>query len=364
VIGRAENIEQLRQHGSIIIHLNASFEQIARRLAEEQNDRPLFRDSEQAEKLYLSRLPIYRAVADLEIITDTKTPEEIAAEARNRIAEFERARSSHISGHTALTLIIGDPVSHSLSPRMHNAGYVARGLPFVMAASHVSPSNLEEAIVGVRALKIRGLAVTMPHKITIMSYLDTIDPIAREIGAVNTVVNTGGTLTGYNTDWRGIVDPLSQLIDLKGTRVAVLGAGGAAQAAIYGCISAGADVTIFNRTAERGSSLAERWGCHATSLNDEAALRSSAVIINTTSVGMQDTIDQSPISCDALHPEQVLFETIYAPRTTTLVAAALERGARVIRGIEMFIAQGVAQFELHTGYKPPYERMRQVVLHQ
>lgn len=364
VIGRSENIELLRQHGAVFIFLHASFEGLAARVAEERDARPLFTDPMRAQELYHSRLPTYRAIADIEIATDAKSPEVVAAEALNLIAQFQRARSSHISGHSALTLIIGDPVAHSLSPRMHNAGYVARNLPFVMAASHVLPADLEQAIAGVRALKIRGLAVTMPHKVEIMPYLDAIDPVAREIGAVNTVVNNGGVLTGYNTDWRGIIDPLSQLLDLKGVHVAVLGAGGAAQAAIYGCINAGAQVTIINRTVERATQLATRWGCGVTSLDDHEALRSSAVIINTTSVGMHDSADQCPIPRDVLHSEQVIFETIYAPRTTQLVAAALERGARVIRGVEMFVAQGVTQFELHTGYKPPYERMRQVVMHQ
>lgn len=263
-----------------------------------------------------------------------------------------------VTARSSVCLIIGDPVAHSLSPTMHNAAYSALGLPFVMAAAHVRAEFLTAAIAGFKALGFRGLAVTMPHKVSIIPLLDDLDPTAREVGAVNTVVHSESTLTGYNTDWLGILTPLERLTDLKGRRVALLGAGGAAQAALYACTSRGAHVTIFNRSLDKAQALATRWQCAASTLDAVQEIASCEILINTTSVGMGEFISESPIASDCLTSKQIVFETIYAPRSTRLVCEAEARGARVIRGIEMFLEQGLAQFQLHTGVKPPPDVMR------
>ena len=266
-----------------------------------------------------------------------------------------------ISARSSLCTVIGDPVAHSLSPAMHNAAYAAARLPFVMAGAHVRAEGLPDAIKGMRALGIRGLAVTMPHKVAIMELLDEVDPVAATIGAVNTVVNESGKLTGYNTDWLGILRPLEQRTSLKGKKVALLGAGGAAQAALYACSTEGATVTIFNRSIDKAESIAERFGASVRSLEKTEELSAFDIIINTTSVGMSPDVDASPVPESALAKDQIVFETIYAPITTKLLRISERIGANTIPGLDMFLEQGAAQFHLHTGVKAPREEMEKIL---
>ncbi len=267
----------------------------------------------------------------------------------------------NITAHSSLCLIIGDPVSHSLSPAMHNAAYASAGLNFVMAAAHVKAEGLQDALKGVKSLGIRGLAVTMPHKVTIMPLLDTLVPTAQAIGAVNTVVMENGILTGFNTDWLGILRPLEQRTPVKGKTVALLGAGGAAQAALYACTSQGAQVTLFNRTVEKALAIAERFGSKVLPLNEATDLSHFDIIINTTSVGMSPNTNQSPIPQSAIRKHHIVFETIYSPAKTKLIQWSEEIGARTITGFEMFLEQGAAQFQLHTGVKAPREEMEKIL---
>lgn len=269
-------------------------------------------------------------------------------------------KSADIDGSTGLFLVIGDPIAHSLSPRMHNAAYAERSLNFLMAAAHISSGDLPAAIAGIRAMKIRGLACTMPHKTSLLSLVDVVDPTATRIGAINTVVNNDGVLTGYNTDWIGIQRPLEKRLSLSGRKVALLGAGGAAQAALYACIMKGAHVTVFNRTASRAAALAAPWNASVGTLSPSTSLREYEIIINTTPVGMGELEGTSPLECvgaDALCEHHVVFETIYRPRATKLVQDASRRTCQVVYGYEMFLEQGAAQFELHTGISAPREVM-------
>ena len=261
-----------------------------------------------------------------------------------------------------LTLVIGDPVSHSLSPRMHNAAYSATQLPFTMAAARVTRHGLQDAINGVRALGIKGLAVTMPHKIALVELLDNVDPLAQRISAVNTVVNRDGQLLGFNTDWIGIVKPLERLTNLKGKQVAILGAGGAALAAIFGCCEAGASVTVFNRTLDKLADLVNRFQCDTGDLRDLERIAASDIIINTTSVGMGDLRNETPIPASTLSKHQIVFETIYSPHTTRLLHDALQAGATVLRGFDMFLEQGSAQFEIHTSTQAPRATMQEILV--
>ncbi len=265
--------------------------------------------------------------------------------------------SVSIGANTNLCMVIGDPIQHSLSPRMHNAGYDALGLPYVMVAARVASSALHEAIRGARALNVRGLAVTMPHKVAVIPSLDAIDPVAGKIGAVNTVVNTNGTLVGYNTDWLGIQRPIERRGTLAGRSVAILGAGGAAQAALYACSSQGALITLFNRTLEKAYALATPFQARAALLSKETDVSGYEIIINTTPVGMGGDSGQAPINVEQLSKQHIIFETIYSPRRTPLVNAALNCGSTVILGMEMFVEQGAAQFELHTGVAAPKDTM-------
>jgi len=269
--------------------------------------------------------------------------------------------ASLISGSTALCLIIGDPVAHSLTPLMHNAAYQALGIPFCMAPARVSEQALASAVAGIRALEVRGLAVTMPHKVAICALLDELDSTAEKIGAVNTVVNNGGRLIGYNTDWLGVLRPLTRRKDISGARVAVVGAGGAAQAAVYACTQSGAVVTVLNRTASKAAQLAESYGASWKQLTPDLDLSSCDVIINTTPVGMGALSAHSPLSRNQISGHQIIFETIYAPRETFLIKHARSANCTVITGDEMFVEQGAAQFELHTGHPAPLQIMQQIL---
>jgi len=277
--------------------------------------------------------------------------------------------AKEINGKTALCLIIGDPVTHSLTPRMHNAGYAAvkldsepnSQLNYCMAAATVRQADLAQAIAGVRALSIRGLAVTMPHKVAICSLLDALDPVAEAIGAVNTVVNHGGKLTGYNTDWLGIVRPIERRVALVGKRVAILGAGGAAQAAVYGCTKSGALVTVFNRTLSKARETAAPFNAAWGELCESTEVEQFDIIINTTPIGMGNLAGQTPIAGHKLKRQQIIYETIYSPRETNLVIEAQKLGCEVITGLEMFLEQGAAQFELHTTQVAPRDEMKKVL---
>jgi shikimate dehydrogenase len=340
---------------TVVVLLRTSFDQILKRAADLQ-DRPLFADIAAARALFEQRAPVYQQAADIIVDTDGKSSAQVCTEIRTALVVRHTIPARlRVSAHAEKTLIIGAPVRHSLSPTMHNGAYAALRLPFVMAAAEVQPEHLPAAIQGVRALGVRGLAVTMPHKVEIIPLLDRLDQTAAAIGAVNTVVQRNGELIGYNTDWLGILNPLSQRCTLSGLRVALLGAGGAALAALYACTSAGATVTIFNRSYAKAATLAARWGCSARPLETLEEVRGYDIIINTTAVGMGELAHSSPVPAQLLHSGQIIFETIYAPRTTQLVRAAQERGATTITGIEMFIEQGRAQFELHTGVLPARE---------
>src|SRR3989344_5039081 len=158
-----------------------------------------------------------------------------------------------LSAKTKICLIIGDPVEHSLSPAMHNAGYEALGIDnqFVFLGAKVKVEDVETAVQAMRKMGIHGLTCTIPHKVVVMKYLDKIDETARKIGAVNTVLNQNGKLIGFNTDWQGVVIPLEKVTKLPGKKVMVVGAGGAARAIVYGLLKRGAKVKIFNRTKKK-----------------------------------------------------------------------------------------------------------------
>lgn len=270
----------------------------------------------------------------------------------------------NITAKTKICMVIGDPVEHSLGPPMHNAGYQALGIDseFVFVGCHVKPADLAAFAAGVRAMNIRGSSCTLPHKLEIMHYLDEIDKTAQAIGAVNTVVNDNGRLKGYNTDWIGVVDSLEALTSLKGKKVALLGAGGAARAAAYGVTSRGAKLAIYNRTAEKARQLAGQFGGTAHSLADIADTKAMDIIINATSVGLSPNDQETPLPKHLISAQQIVFDAIYAPVETRLIREAKQRGAQVVPGTEMLLKQGLAQFKLFTGRDAPEAAMRSALL--
>lgn len=269
-----------------------------------------------------------------------------------------------INAKTKFIVIIGDPVDHSLSPAIHNGGYKKLGIDnqFVYLGSNVKVTDVKKVVEAMRVMKnFRGLTCTVPHKIEILKYLDWIDPIAKKIGAVNTVVNEDGFLKGYNTDWYGAIIPLEKITKLSGKRVAVIGAGGAARAIVYGLILKEAKVKIFNRTKEKAISLAKEFNCQGGGLEEQEEIKNFDIVINATSVGMKPFDNQSPITTFYLNKKQIVFDIVYSPLKTMFLKAAEEKGAKIIYGTEMLLYQAVPQFELYTGYQAPIETMKGIL---
>ncbi|HEX5744170.1 MAG TPA: shikimate dehydrogenase, partial [Candidatus Saccharimonadales bacterium] len=268
-----------------------------------------------------------------------------------------------MSADAKLCMIIGDPVAHSLSPAIHNAAYKALGLGgrFRYEARQVKPDQLADFMNEVRDKDIRGVSCTAPHKVAIMGHMDDIDPVAARIGAVNTVVNDKGRLKGYNTDWLGIMRSLEKITPLKGKRVALLGAGGAARSIAYGLVEKGAKVTVYNRTVEKARALAEEFGADSAGLDEVAAVKQADIIVNATSAGMSPNDGATPLPEEYISGGQIVFDSIYVPYETRLLKEAAARGARVIHGTEMLLAQAVEQFRLYTGYDAPEDVMRRAL---
>ena len=238
---------------------------------------------------------------------------------------------------------------------MHSAAFRVAGIDATYLAFDVRPDALEAALAGARALGIRQLAVSLPHKEAVIRYLDGVDPVARRIGAVNTVTLREGELEGSNTDWLGAVRALERETRLDGARAVVLGAGGAARAVVYGLRERGAHVTILNRTRERADTLADELDAQAggplTALGDTT----HDVLVNTTSVGLDGAA--SPVPAEAIDPEAVVMDAVYEPERTRLLRDAESRGARTITGKWMLVYQAAEQFELWTGKEAPVEAM-------
>jgi shikimate dehydrogenase len=231
---------------------------------------------------------------------------------------------------------------------MHLAGYAALGLPFTYMPFAVQ-RDLAGALAGMRALGIRGFGVSMPFKIEVLPLLDRVDPLAARIGAVNTIVNDDGILTGYNTDAAGALRALEEVVDPAAQRVVVIGAGGAARAVVHGLASAGARIHVVNRTVSKAQELAQQAGSQV-SAGDLAALADLSacdVIVNCSSAGMAG-YGPSPLPRDSLRPELVVMDIVYKPVVTPLISMAQEVGCRTVHGGRMLLHQACRQFELYT----------------
>ena len=268
-----------------------------------------------------------------------------------------------------LCVIIGYPVIHSLSPAMHNNAYKSIGLDnlYVYDKMEVKAEELRDFMSDLKQFNseyklIVGLTCTMPHKQTIMNYLDEVKNEAKIINAVNSVFFNGEKYIGYNSDWYGIERPfVERNIELKNKKVAVLGAGGASRSAVYTFIKNGCKVNIFNRTLSKAQQLAEEFNCKYYSLDENEKIKDCDIILNATSVGMGELIDLSPIDLDVINKNHIVFDCIYKPNETKLIQQAIKVGATVVYGWEMLLYQGVLQFEIYTGKKPILSSMREVL---
>jgi shikimate dehydrogenase len=251
---------------------------------------------------------------------------------------------------------------NSLGAAMHNAGYAAIGENAVYVP--IATDDIKNAIAGVRGFNLRGNTVSMPHKQTVMQYLDKIDPIAKAIGAVNTVSNDNGVLTGYNSDWIGAMSALKEVSELEGKKVAVIGAGGAARAIIYGLVQNKAKPIIFNRDTDKAKSLATALGA-AFGGNLEALKNIGGydIVINATPVGSANgETDECIVDETFFRPNTVAMDVIIVPAETTFLKHAKAKGAKTVPGYRMLIHQALFQIELFTGKKAPFEAMEKALM--
>lgn len=280
-----------------------------------------------------------------------------------------------VHGTTKVYAIFGDPVAHSLSPQMHNAALSALAIDGIYVPFHVTPDQLAAAVAGVRALQIAGISVTVPHKEGIIPLLDEIDPAAARIGAVNTVVNRQGRLIGYNTDAPGFLSALHTTLDFspQGKEVLLIGAGGAARAALVALAQEGAtSIVVANRSLDRAISLIESYrqefpDCHlvATELYHDSMtdfLARPDLLVNTSVIGLHGE-SFPPSLLAALKASARIFDMVYAQGTskTPLVEQGERAGHRVADGRSMLIAQGEVAFALWTGIDPPLGIMKRAL---
>jgi len=279
-----------------------------------------------------------------------------------------------VSGKTIVCGVIGDPIEHTMSPVMHNAAFKKLGIDYLYVPFRVKKEELEEAIAGMRALNIRGLNVTIPHKVAVIPLLDKVDSMVEKIGAVNTIVNDGGVLTGYNTDATGFLQALLERgVEPKGKNTVILGAGGASRAISFILAERGAHLVILNRQLELdwAEELAHRisqiFNKEVKALvlsegNLAEVLERAEVLVNTTSVGMSPNIDETPVPARLLKPGLVVFDIVYNPIKTRLLREAEAAGAQTIGGLDMLVWQGALAFEKWTGHKAPLELMKREVI--
>ncbi|MBU3932796.1 MAG: shikimate dehydrogenase [Proteobacteria bacterium] len=269
------------------------------------------------------------------------------------------ATAEAVPGNIEIFCLFGNPVAQSLSPLMHNAAFAKLGLKAVYTACRAT--DAAEVVRMVRDRGIRGASITIPFKETVMTFLDEVEESAREIGAVNTIVNRGGRLSGYNTDGTGLVRDLAEWLVIRGKTFIVLGAGGAARAAVFALLQEGGIPIIVNRMPGRAEALADRFGCRWVLLPEIGHLYADC-LINTTSVGMFPDTDRRPLEDKFLVHFPHVMDMIYNPIKTRLLREAEAAGCAVRSGVGMFVHQGAEQIRLWTGMEPPRKTMRQAVL--
>jgi shikimate dehydrogenase len=268
-----------------------------------------------------------------------------------------------IDGKTKIYGIIGKPVTHSLSPAMHNSAFAHLGMN--CAYLPLPSDDIGRAMQGVRHLGIGGASVTIPYKEQVIEHLDEVAPVAQKIGAVNTVLvqgsGAGQRLIGSNTDWQGANRALQEVTELGGRKVLVVGGGGAARAIGFGLLEAGAQISLCSRTETTGRSLAGQLGCSWYPI-DDAQLPTADILINATSVGMTPGVEARVVPQLDLAAFAVVMDIVYSPLQTRLLKEAEESGCRCINGLEMLLFQGVIQFETWTGLPAPVAVMRNALL--
>ena len=365
------NVADLRRDGRVFL-LSAPPDVIQERIA--GSDRPGLTNlppAEEVQALLAARKEAYIGAADVCIDTGRRTPGEVADmvlreagisgdEKSERNTLLERFALADIGDMVdrdpglMVCAIAGNPCAHSKSPLLYNRLFARFGMRY-----HYTRFEWPDAGAIVRLaslLPTKGLSVTIPFKADVMRHLDLVDSHAAAIGAVNTVVRCGGRMYGHNTDWLGVRAPLAHR---RGGRAVVLGAGGAAAAAVYALLSLDMDVTVLARTPDAARRLAERFTCRWGGL-DEFRGSDADVVVHATPVGMEpDT--RSLLSASDFRAGTTVFDLVYTPPETPLIRAAKEAGCETIPGTEMFVHQAVAQFRLMTGIAVTPELVREML---
>ena len=264
--------------------------------------------------------------------------------------------------------VIGDPIDHSLSPNIHNAAFRHSKLDHTYIAYKIPAGELAAGIEALKAIKIAGFNVTIPHKIEMMKFLDEMDTTCKVIGAVNTVLNENGKLKGYNTDMIGFLDPIKKKnFTIKNSQVLLLGAGGAARAIITAMIKEKASkISIVNRTQENANKLADfakKIGGNVDTISMQEAnklITDYKFIINSTSIGMRN--EPSPISTENIGKNSIVYDIVYQPINTDLIKKSKENGATIIYGYEMLLSQAACSFEIWHKTEAPYDVMKKALL--
>ena len=274
--------------------------------------------------------------------------------------------------------LIGYPLGHSISPLLHNHACKKLDLNYVYLPFEIEPDNLKRGIAGIKALKIKGVNVTIPYKKKVIPYLDKLDDMAEEIGAVNTIINNGQKLYGYNTDASGFKKMLNQDADfhIKGKKALLIGAGGASRAvgAVL-CQNGIQELTLINRTRDKADKLADSWKKQYPGLKINSGgiekdfynsyIKDTDIVIDTTPVGMAPETDVEPvISTELFHSNLLVVDLVYNPPETTILKAAREVGAETLNGLTMLLYQASDAFELWTGQKPDIKSWYQLVANE
>ena len=278
---------------------------------------------------------------------------------------------NNINAKTKICAVFGHPIGHSLSPAMHNAAFKALQMDYIYIACHVLPEQLPAAVQGIRALGFTGVNITIPHKQAVLGELDEICGESVRSGSVNTIINRQGKLLGTSTDGIGLIRSLQYdgNFDPRGKRVLLFGAGGSALAVIYSLIAAGIrSLTLVNRNLQKAVDLQEKVGrdsgfnltIHPLEQLGRVDFKSFDLLINTTSVGLQEDVSIMP--SEYLHPGLFVYDLVYRRGGTKLLKEAEAAGCRVLSGLSMLLFQGVESFRLWFEVEPPVEVMRQALL--
>jgi len=280
-----------------------------------------------------------------------------------------------INGKTKIIGLVGENIKNSLSPYIHNQIIIKYSLNFCYLPFQVKEADLNDAIQGIKALNIKGVNITFPYKEKVIEFLDEVEESARRIGAVNTIVNNKGVLSGYNTDVVGFKKSLQEVgeFTVKGKKAAILGGGGAARAVIYSILEEGIEeVYIFNRTFKRAGKIKQDFSSffpessiyifplEKESLKDK--IDKVHLLVNTTSIGMPPQVNNTPLFDEKLfHPNLLVYDLIYHPAKTLFLKQAEEAGAKIINGLPMLVYQGIESFYLWTGLKPEGKEVLEIV---